>query len=251
MEEQAINPVEETNQTPQVEDVSQETNQEVTTETPQETPDQETPEIEPEQPKEKPTRAERRIKQLTEKLREKEEPVSNDTFGQQLPPWWSPTPNANEPENGELTMEQLNQKMMTVAQLAVAQDRQQRDFLSKVEGHSKELESIQDEPEFKDPKFDEAFTDLYSSINYDDKGNFKPKKSPTEVFEKLRMGYKMGQSQGQAETSLKMAQTIANAAVTPSAQVQVDPASQDRARFEEAKNGGGLQDWANYLKTKL
>lgn len=236
--------VEETNDVSQTEDVSQETNQEeVISEEANNSPE--------EQPKDsesrRPTRAERRIQQLAGKVKELSEPkVQGDVFGNQLPPWWQNQ--QQEPENGELTLDQLNQKMMTVANLAVAKDRQEQQFKQTVSTHQSELEEIAKAPEFEDKAFDENFTKLYASINYDETGAFRPKMSAKEVYKSLVGAKSMGRSEGQAEASSSMAKTIANAAVTPTANRPADPDKDQKELYQKAVKTESTDDWAKVLK---
>lgn len=240
--------VEETHEAPQAETESQEE-----VETTQETePTQPQAEEGEEQPKEsdsrKPTRAQRRIQQLSSKVKELSErqtPPNTDVFGNNLPPWWG---NQNQTGDQELTLEQLNQRMMTVAQLAVAKDRQQQKFISSVEQHQAQLEEVAKAPEFASKEFDDKFTKLYQSLNYDESGAFKPKMSPKELYESLKGTLDLGKSSGASEAATDMAKTIANSAVTPSAKRTEDPQAATREKYQRARQSGSTEDWAAYLK---
>ena len=243
--------VEETNETPQVE--TETTQEEVTNEAPAEPSE--------EQPKEldsvdkKPTRSEKRVHQLLNKLKDKGEPQSNDVFGQNMPPWWNNTQPLD--PNREYTLEELNaiqeqksaQKAYTATQIAIAQERQRNQFISNVEKYQSELEEVAKSPEFSSKDFDSRFTELYNSINMDETGNFKPKKSPKEIYQILKGTAEMGANRGMMEASKSMAQTIANAAVTPTASRAEDPNAKSRELFNEARNNGSTDAWAAYLKT--
>lgn len=238
--------VEVTNEAPQAEP---ETIQEEVNTEPQ--PDQvETPEEPPkESDSHKPTRAERRIQQLLNKQKESTVPSpQGDVFGNQLPPWWQQPESS---QDGELTMEQLNQKMMTVAQLAVAKDRQEQGFRQTVGTHQSELTELADAPEFGDKNFDSKFTRLYANLNYDETGAFRPKMTPKELFNELKGVIKLGESNGQAEATNSMAKTIANAAVTPTSS-RPDMSNDDKQRkLSKARQTHTTEDWAAYLKDIL
>lgn len=243
--------VEETNETPQVE--SDTTQEEVTNEV--------QAELSEEQPKEsdlvdkRPTRQEKRINQLLNKLKDKGEPQSNDVFGQNLPPWWNNTQSLD--PNREYTLDELNaiqeqkstQKAYTATQIAIAQERQRNQFINTVEKHESELNEIVKMPEFGSKNFDSRFTELYNTINIDESGNFKPKATPKKIYEILKGSVDMGESRGMAEASKSMAQTIANAAVTPTASRNEDPNKKVRELFGRAKSTGTTDDWAEYLKS--
>jgi hypothetical protein len=235
--------VEATNETPQVETEEVASTQEVETPTPDQVTEEQLKESES-----KGSRTQRRIEKLLEKTRQREEPPKTDVFGQNLPPWWQTQAPA---EGDELTMEQLNQKMMTVAQLAVAQERQRNDFLSNVNRHNGELEEIAKAPEFENKDFDERFARLYQTMNYDDSGQFKPKATPKEIYDILKGVATLGEAKGQAESSMKMAQTIANAAVTPTQARTEDPSGKLNDLFEEARESGSTEKWAEYLKKSM
>lgn len=237
--------VEETNEVSQTEPEA--TQDEVTTE--EANNSQEEPQKESDS--HKPTRAERRIQQLTSKVKELSEPTPqvNDVFGNQLPPWWQSQQQTE--DNGEITMEQLNQKMMTVAQLAVAKDRQEQGFRQTIGNHQSELNELVDSPEFGDKNFDSKFTKLYESLNYDESGAFRPKMTPKELFNELKGVIKLGESNGQAEAASSMAKTIANAAVTPTSNRPDTSLDESRERLQKARKTGSTDDWAAYLKDIL
>jgi len=198
----------------------------------------------------RPTRAERRIQQLTSKVKELSEPqpqYNNDVFGNQLPPWWQ-TNQQTEANDGEITIEQLNNKIMTVTQLAIAKDRQEQGFRQTVGAHQSELGELVDAPEFSDKNFDSKYTKLYASLNYDESGAFRPKMSPKELYNELKGVIKLGESNGQAEAASSMAKTIANAAVTPTSNRPDTSNDESRQRLQKARNTGSTDDWAAYLK---
>lgn len=242
--------VEETNETPQVE--SETTQEEVINEAPAE--------LSEEQPKEsssvdRPTRSEKRVHQLLNKLKDRGEPQSNDVFGQNLPPWWNNTP-ALDP-NKEYSLEELNniqeqkatQKAYAATQIAIAQERQRNQFISNVEKYQSELEEVAKSPEFGSKDFDSRFTELYNTTNMDEFGNFKPKMSPKKIYQILKGTAEMGANRGMMEASKSMAETIANAAVTPTASRAEDPNAKSRELFNEARANGSTDAWAAYLKT--
>ena len=235
--------VEETNEVSQTEPEA--TQEEVTTEVANNSPE--------EQPKEsdshRPTRAERRIQQLAGKVKELSEPKpsNGDVFGNQLPPWWQ-TNQQTEANDGEITIEQLNNKIMTVTQLAIAKDRQEQGFKQTVGTHQSELSELVDAPEFGDKNFDSKFTKLYANINYDEAGAFRPKMSPKELFNELKGVIKLGESNGQAEAANSMARTIANAAVTPTSNRPDMSADEKQQKLSKARQTGSTDDWAAYLK---
>lgn len=239
--------VEDTNETPQVETESQEevdTTQEV---------EQNEPISSEGQPKEsvshKPTRAERRIQKLSSRVKELSErqtPPNTDVFGNNLPPWWG---NQNQvSEDGTMTIDQLNRQIMTVAQLAVAKDRQQQKFVSTVESHQSQLEEVAKAPEFGNKTFDDKFTKLYQTMNYDETGAFKPKMTPKELYEAMKGTVELGKSSGASEAATNMARTIANSAVTPSARRDEDPDRAKKEKFVKASQSGSTEAWADYLK---
>lgn len=235
--------VEETNEVSQTE--SEATQEEVTTEEANNSPEEQLKESD----SHRPTRAERRIQQLTSKVKELSEPKpsNGDVFGNQLPPWWQ-TNQETEANDGEITIEQLNNKIMTVTQLAIAKDRQEQGFKQTVGTHQTELGELVDAPEFGDKNFDSKFTKLYASLNYDDSGAFRPKMSPKELFNELKGVIKLGESNGQAEAASSMAKTIANAAVTPTSNRPDTSNDESRERLQKARKTGSTDDWAAYLK---
>lgn len=242
--------VEETNETTQVE--SEPTQEEVYSEV-QAEPSEEQPK-ESESVDRRPTRQEKRINQLLNKLKDKGEPQSNDIFGQNLPPWWSNTPNLD--PSREYTIDELNAiqeqkataKAYTATQIAIAQERQRNQFINTVEKHKSELDEVAKLPEFGNKSFDSRFTVLYNKLNTDN-GVFKPKATPREIYEILKGSVEMGESKGLTEASRSMADTIANAAVTPTASRTEDPNKKVRELFGRAKSTGTTDDWAEYLKS--
>lgn len=248
--------VEETNPTSQVE--TETTREEVNNES-----RRDEAEIHEEQPKEsdsvvekKPSRAERRINQLTSKLKSQGTPQSNDIFGENLPPWWG---NQQLDPNREYTLDELNQiqeqksaaKAYTAAQIAIAQERQRNQLCNLIENHSKELQEISKSEEFTDENFDARFTKLYQEINFDESGNFKPKMGPKELYEIVKGNVKMGESRGMASASRSMAETIANAAVTPNASRTEDPDARKNEALRKAYESGSAEDLAEYLKLSI
>jgi hypothetical protein len=225
---------------------------------------------------ERPTRSEKRIHQLLEKLQDKQgndqqivdQPNAvSDVLGQgQMPPWWNQgqqTQSIFQPGT-ELTPEQLeneiNRRAASVAELqtrrVLAENAESTKYLGTVKEFTEDLESlIKEAPEFADDydkKFDKDFVDLYNGINYDQAGKFTGKMKASDIYAKLHSQSESGRTQGQAETSLKMAELAGNQAVAPSKGTRgpVDAETQDL--FDKARrSGGNTQSWAEYLKKKV
>lgn len=268
VEEQTPQAGEETSQTPPVEE-----------KTPSEEPESTlTEEQKAETKEEKPSRLERRNQQLLKKLKDlgqqtqevepnKAQPDTvSDVLGvENLPPWWQQEQSDLQPdENGFIPLDKLNQSITkraeTIADLKVRQALAQRDaqdkFVKTVEKYATELEQLQREaPELADgddydKEFDENFSKLLVKINSDEKGNFVPKESPLEVYKALKAATEKARVRGQVESSVKMEQTMADAAVAPTAGTEGRDTDLE-VSFREAAESESMEKWAQHLKKRL
>jgi hypothetical protein len=268
VEEQTPQAGEETSQTPPVETKAPSEETEPASDQKQETETKE----------EKPSRLERRNQQLLKKLKdlgqqaqevepkEAQPDTVSDVLGvENLPPWWQSEQSDLQPdENGFVPLDKLNQSITkraeTIADLKVRQALAQRDaqdkFVRSVEKFSAELEQLQREaPELADgddydPEFDKQFSELIVSINSDEKGNFVSKKSPLEVYKALKAATEKARVRGQVESSVKMEQTMADAAVAPTAGSEGRDSDLE-VSFREAAESESMEKWAQHLKKRL
>jgi len=195
----------------------------------------------------KPTRAERRIQQLLDKLKEakaspekiqggqaRSAPQANtvsEILGVEGKPPWQQTESVFKPGE-EVSLDQieteLNRRAALLAELkakqAVEQYRQQDRLEKSVEEFTSELEKLTKEvPELNpdsaeyDPELDKRLSDLIVAVNSDEKGQFVPKKKPSEIYEAIRGAMEKAKTKGQVETTAKMAKSMAEAAVSPTA----------------------------------
>jgi len=202
-------------------------------------------EAEEEGGKKKSTRTERRIRQLIEKL--KETGAKAETYGeaQQQPqseavseilgigtqPPWQKGSSILQP-GAEVSVEELqaelNRRAAAIAELkarqVVEQTRQKERFEKAVNEFAGELEKLSrevpelnpDSPEY-DKDLDKKFAELIAEVNSDERGRFLPKKKPSELWEVIKVAREKAKTKGQAETTAKMAKSMAEAAVSPTA----------------------------------
>lgn len=203
---------------------------------------------------EKPRRSERRIQQLLSKLQDKggtqpQAHTASDVMGQSnLPPWWTPqTPTVTQNEDGTIPYEQVQADIDRRVELKLAYKEQQDKFKQTVQTHASDLETVMKNPEFSNSKFDEKFTKLYNAANYDAFGNFAPKLSPSELYESLKDSIELGKTQGASEASVKMATSISQQAVAPTAG-STDAKTEKQKLFNQARQTGSVESWAEYLK---
>lgn len=225
----------------------------------------------------RPTRAERRIQNLIAKLREVKaateqeggEKPQADTVSDILgiegqPPWQgeqSPFKPGEEIPVEKLEAE-LNRRAAALAELkakqVLNQFKQQERITRAVDEFAGELERLTrevpelnpDAPEY-DPELDKKFSDLVVAVNSDEKGQFLPKKKPSEIFEALKAAMEKARTRGQAETTAKMVKSMANAAVTPTAGATGRKDYDLEESFRKAQQTGSTDDWAEYLKKRL
>jgi len=192
-------------------------------------------EVKPEvQEKKKPTRAEKRLQQLLGKLKEASKvgrergdkqpqaEAASEIFGVGTTPPWQKAEQSPFQPGQEVSLDQLeaelNRRAATMAELkarqVVEQERQRDQLLQAIEKYADELEQLQKEvPD----ELDEKLTELIVAVNSDEKGQFVPKKSPLEIYEAMKAAMEKAKTQGQVETTTKMAKSMAEAAVSPSA----------------------------------
>ena len=218
-------------------------------------------EVKTEPAEKRPSRAEKRIHKLIDKL--KAASAAQETGGIQPP---QPTAASGLEAGGlpwqpgqEVTPEELEQELAArAAQLSELTTRKvisEYERKQQIEKFAGELEQLQREaPELAkgegyDKDFDEKLSDLIVAVNSDEKGGFVYKKSPREIYEALKAVYGKARTKGQAESTAKMAKTIAEGAVTPGAgKTYSRRDTEAEALFAEAAESGSVEKWAEYLK---
>jgi len=198
-----------------------------------------------EEGKEKPTRAERRIRQLIDKLKEAKTQAEAPSGDEQVSPkpdtvseiigvtGQAPWQQSSVLQPGaEVSLDELqaelNRRAAAIAEIkarqTVEQYRRQERLRQSLDEFSGELEKLSrevpelnpDSPEY-DKNLDQKFAELVVEVNSDERGQFLPKKRPSEIFEALRTAMERAKTKGQAETTAKMAKSMAEAAVSPTA----------------------------------
>lgn len=228
----------------------------------------------------RPTRAERRIRQLLDKLKEArsaaesgmgaESMPQTDTVSDILgiegqPPWATSGESPIQP-GAEVSVEELNAELnrraATMAELKARQAIQEYEarqrFTKAVEEFSGELEKLSREvPELNpdsdsyEPDLDKKFAELVVEVNSDERGQFLPKKRPAEIWEALKLAMEKARTEGQSESTAKMAESLANAAVSPTAGARERRDYELEAALREAQEKGTTEAWADYLKKRL
>jgi len=188
------------------------------------------------QEEKRPTRAERRLQQVLGKLREVSRASKTGGFQPQAeavseiygvgttPPWAEPGQSVFQPGQ-EITLEQLeaelNRRAAALAELkarqVVEQERQRDQRLRAIEEYADELEKLMKEVP---AELDEKLAELIIAVNSDEKGQFLPKKKPSEIYEALKVAMEKAKTEGQAETTAKLAKSMAETAVSPTASAQ-------------------------------
>jgi len=226
----------------------------------EEAPVKEEAEVKAEPAEKRPSRAEKRIHKLIDKL--KAVSTAQETGGIQQPqPSTVSAPVAGLPwqPGEEVAPEQLEQELTAraaqLSELATKKVISEYEQKQRVEKFAGELEQLQREaPELKrgegyDKDFDEKLSDLIVAVNSDERGGFVYKKSPREIYEALKAVYGKARTKGQAESTAKMAKTIAEGAVTPGAgKTYSRRDTEAEALFAEAAESGSVEKWAEYLK---
>lgn len=169
----------------------------------------------------KPTRSEKRIKDLARKLAEAKK-TNEPHYGYE----W-PSPQLTPSEDGTLTPEQLDQyvaaKANQIVEMRLAADGQQREYQQQVESYLADMETtaLSIEQDFKDSpelaaKVNELLTDINKRTNLDDSGKLVPRIKTSELYKQLKDALTLTRQTGKVETEAKLAQQIAEGAITPS-----------------------------------
>lgn len=220
----------------------------------------------------RPSRSERRIRQLLDKLKEAKERSEGTGVGQQPQPPQSDTlseilgtPSPFQP-GAEVSLDELeaelNRRAATLAEMkameVVERYRQQEriakaveEFAGELERMAREVPELNDKSPEYDPDLDKKFAELVVAVNSDEKGQFLPKKRPSEIFEALKTAMEKAKTKGQVESTAKMAESLANAAVSPTAGAREHKDYEEEKLLDQARATGSTEAWAQYLKRRL
>lgn len=171
-------------------------------------------------PVSKPTRSEKRIKDLAQKLAQAKNPEPDYGYD------WGQA-NITPSEDGTITPEQLEQYVTAKAnqivetRLGLAQE--QSKYQQEVENYLSDMERTaqQIEDDFKDnpqviEKVNEMLTTINQKTNLDSSGKLTPRIKTSDLYQQLRDTLNLTRTAGKQEVSVKLAQQIAEGAITPS-----------------------------------
>lgn len=223
------------------------------------------PEAEVEEVREKPTRSDRRVQQLLGKLKgisqaEKQGDVPQSGAerpkSDRLP--WEDEPQGLKFEPGrEYTPDELdaelNRRAAEIARKEVHTVLSQNRIQQSANEYASELESLQREaPELKDGLVDERFSELLVNLNSDANGNFVPRYSPKQIYDKyIRPVASSAATKASAETKVKLVESRESSAVTPGSGKTHSTSYEAENLFHEASRTGSTEDWSRYLKKTM
>ena len=154
--------------------------------------------------------------------------------------------NPYESLSGEVTPEQLQSLIQTeadkFAQVRVAQLENKfkqkavaEDFISDLESTGEQIQKdFGDSPETA-KKVDELLADLNNKLNVDEKGNLRPRQKTSDLYKQIKSALQAERLTGQEQSTTKMAENIANAAIAPSNRQPQDSSLED-LQAEMVKN---------------
>lgn len=205
----------------------------------------------------KPTRAERRIHSLLQKLKEKDKPsegyspVESELAQQVVGPDLTPD------EEGFVDANAIKEAAKQEAIREVMAAMQQREA---VKEHLDDVEQTLKAPELDpksdkyDPDLDKLIAEEYEKINkmvdpYTGQEIFVPREKMSDIYKRMKGVLEKYRSQGEEQGAQKIQRQQGVTAVSPSTSAKPNTeAYEKQALFEQAKQKGDTETWAEYLK---
>ncbi len=203
-----------------------------------------------------PTRRDKRIQKLIEKLKTKDAPVTDQEFAKALgidPN--APLINQNEIEQGidpAVLENRQRQREMLVERRAKNSAIAEIEFKGAVKDHladaEQTLEKLKD-----DEILDELVADQYHALNYitdpfSGKEYFVPKVKMSDIYAKQQKMLEQKIARATADTSARLSDQSQEGAVRQSATGDSGEDHDLDASFQDAKESGSTEKWAQYLK---
>lgn len=207
-----------------------------------------------EAPKEekKPTRSERRVHQLLDKLKDQKGQEAQN----QTPPWLDearkPLIDPQMAENGidpNVLEQRFEAKRIADRELIKRELTAQSQRESAIKDHLSDVEKTQELLK-DDPEFDELVAEQYDIANTDPFGNFIPRVKMSDIYNKMKKILDKKTVSAQADVSAKLAVQAEQTALQPS-KGQSTKDYEDDALFNEAKDSGSTEKWAEVLKRRI
>jgi len=216
---------------------------------------------------EKPTRSERRIRDLVNKNKAMTEELSklNPSTSVENPldggtavePLITPEEMAEGIDPAELER-RMDIRTQRTVQNALRQRDQMEAFTTTVNTHVSDLEStvashpeLDSESDSYDPAMEKALLRRYEDANYNDKGQFSPKRKASEILSELMEFKQASVAKETAKISGTLAQQADESALAPSTSQAAAPDYEEAEAFEKARKSGSDDDWAKVLKSRI
>lgn len=205
------------------------------------------------------SRSERRIKQLLDEKRAlKEEVEKLGSPKETTLPWEKEQPmiDPNEEYIDPVLLEQrLQSRVQKEVQKALEQQRNIESYRQSVSEHERGLEDVlkshpelDDQSDKFDPDLATEFIERYQDANYLPNGTFHPRRSPSEIAEKVLNMRERLVAKKTSEITGKLVKQATESAVSPRPS---EPENENHAidqLYQNAVSSGDDSDWAAYFK---